>query len=120
MDIKEFLKNQIIYISGPISKDPNAKARFEKVQNHLEKVWTVINPFEIPGTKELDDRKATWEDYMKKDIAELVKVDFIYMLRGWRRSRGARIERKIAKALKIPILYQTKKQDKKTKQEEHK
>lgn len=109
MDIKDLLKSKKIYISGPITGDPNAKARFAKVQNHLEKVWTVINPFEIPGTKELDDRKATWEDYMKKDIAELVKADFIYMLKGWRRSRGARIERKIAKALKIGILYERKK-----------
>ena len=113
MDTNQLRENYTIYISGPITGDPNAKERFAKAQEHLEKVWTVINPFEIPGTKEIDAAGGLWEEYMKKDIAALVEADFIYMLHGWRRSRGARLERKIAKALKIGVLYEPRQTAKK-------
>ena len=100
-----------IYISGPITKDPNAKERFYKTQKRLEN-WCmvdVINVFNIPRHKELEENGGQWLDYMKIDIAELTKADFIYMLYGWRKSRGAKIERKIAKMLNIPVMYETRK-----------
>lgn len=98
-----------IYLSGPISKDPNAKAKFERVQKQLQKGWhdiEVINPFEVGAELEAEGRQVSWEEYMKVDLKAILSADLVLMLTGWRRSRGARLERRIAKAVRIPIAYQ--------------
>jgi hypothetical protein len=43
---------------------------------------------------------------MRNDIKHLINCDDIYMLRGWWRSKGARLERHIAKVLGLGIVYQ--------------
>jgi hypothetical protein len=110
-ELRQELKNKSrkikIYISGPITGDPNAKAKFDKAQKKLAApALEIINPFEIAEREGLDARGATWEEYMSADIRELVTADFIYMLPGWKQSRGARIERKLAKILKIGVIYE--------------
>lgn len=40
-----------------------------------------------------------WRDYMKEDIVLMMGCDVIFLLKGWRRSKGARLERLIAKVL---------------------
>lgn len=42
----------------------------------------------------------------RQDIKELIFCNSIYMLRGWWRSKGARLERHIAKVLGMKIIYQ--------------
>jgi hypothetical protein len=58
------------------------------------KGWHVENPAEINP-----DPKAQWIDCMRADIPRLVTCDAIYLLPGWRLSRGARIEAHIAREL---------------------
>lgn len=43
---------------------------------------------------------------MKEDICRLTLCDSIFMLKGWWRSKGARLERHIAKVLGMKIIYQ--------------
>jgi hypothetical protein len=91
-----------IYISGAITGDSNYKAKFEKAKKDLETSgYRAVNPaeFELP-------EGATWEDYMKQDLALLLKCDGIYMLKDWRQSRGARIEQFLAKELKMQVQYE--------------
>jgi hypothetical protein len=93
-----------VYISGPISKRGEEKAR-----PHFKEVQTLIeggdgdrfayNPMDF---KERD----CWEDYMRDGIAALVDSDAIVMLNGWQDSRGACLERTIAFELNIPIYYE--------------
>lgn len=95
-----------IYISGPISGLP-----FETVYNNftnaevqlLGQGYEVINPLNngLPTT-------ATWEEHMRADLKLLLDCDAIYMLEGWEKSRGARIEYALAVDLKMDIQYQFK------------
>lgn len=48
----------------------------------------------------------TYAQYMINDIHELIFCSHIYMLRGWKRSKGARLEHHIAKVLGMKIIYQ--------------
>lgn len=95
-----------IYISGPISGLP-----LETVCNNftnaevelLEQGYEPVNPFNngLPTT-------ATWEEHMRADLKLLLDCDAIYMLEGWEKSRGARIEYALAVDLKMDIQYQFK------------
>ena len=91
-----------IYISGAITGDSNYKEKFEKAKKDLEaRGYHVINPaeFDLP-------EGATWEDYMKQDLALLLKCDGIYMLKDWKQSRGAKLEHDLAEILGLQIQYE--------------
>ena len=93
-----------VYISGPITHDKNYKKKFEYAEALL-KIYGIEEVFN-PAKVNLPDN-TTWEEYMKHDLNELLKCDGIYMLKGWRRSKGARLEYKIAKALGLKIAYKS-------------
>lgn len=90
-----------IYISGKVSGTTDFYMRFEEAENYLIKLGYVpINPVRnAPYGKE-------WEYYMRNDIIKLMCCDSIYMLKGWRFSRGARLEHHIAKKLGFKIIYE--------------
>lgn len=91
-----------VYISGAITGDSNYKEKFQKAKKDLEaNGYRAVNPaeFELP-------EGATWEDYMKQDLALLLNCDGIYMLKDWKQSRGARIEQFLAQELHLQILYE--------------
>jgi hypothetical protein len=92
--------NQVVYISGGMTgiKDHNIP-EFNRVAEILKgKGYEVINPAEFGFSDEF-----TWEDYMKRDIGELVKADIVATLNGWENSRGARLEVFIARELGIEV-----------------
>jgi hypothetical protein len=74
----------------------NAAARYLRQHN-----YSVANP----ATKGIIDG-WTWTDYLKTDLQQLLRCDSIYMLRGWRKSKGARLEYYVAKALGYTILFE--------------
>lgn len=91
-----------IYISGPISGLPleTVYNNFTNAEvNLLEKGYKVVNPFNngLPTT-------ATWEEHMRADLKLLLDCDAIYMLEGWEKSRGARIEYALAVDLKMVVI----------------
>ena len=90
-----------IYISGKVTGLKDYYARFEKAENDLIKMgYSPINPVKnAPYGK-------SWEYYMRTDIVKLMCCDSIYMLKGWRSSKGARLERYIAKILGFKIIYE--------------
>lgn len=91
-----------IYISGKITglqKDEYLE-NFKQAQVYLESLGhQVINPCEL-NTEGCE----CWEDFMICDIKELFKCKAIYMLDNWKDSKGARVERAIAKELGLCIL----------------
>lgn len=98
-------KEETVYISGAITGLPKAKyeKHFEEAENFLEeKGFIAINPLKINHHE--DTREWTWEDYMKADIAVLLKCKYIYLLPNWKKSKGAKFERLIAKTLDILCL----------------
>jgi len=89
-----------VYISGPISGRPNGnREAFSLAADHLrEHGYEPVNPHDLnPGG-------GTWEECMRRDIAELVKCDAIALLPGWWSSRGALIEIQIAHVLGIQVV----------------
>ena len=95
--------NTKIYLSGGITKVPNFRHVFKMAEIELKNWgWEVFNPCEFT----IKISNPSWYDYMKHDIQYLCKCDSIYMLKGWWKSKGARIEWLLAKVLKIHILYQ--------------
>lgn len=78
-----------VYISGPMTgiQDHNRDAFLFAEQWLLLLGYDVVNPWRLGEVK-------GWGrfDYMRRDLAALAGCDGIYMLPGWLRSRGARVE----------------------------
>lgn len=100
-----------VYISGPITGIENWQDSFlaaEKELLELSRAFFVVNPVSI--AKEVEELFAKFEktpdytDYMRKDIKELSSCSAICMLPGWKRSKGARLEYRIAKILNMQVL----------------
>lgn len=99
------MKGKKIYISGGISgiAEEVYKKRFQDAEDMLVKQgYEVVNPCKIDPIV----KNPQWEDYMKADIIELCRCDAIYVLEGWKLSRGARVEVNIALTLKLTMNYQ--------------
>ena len=89
-----------VYISGSITKDPDYRAHFARTEEKLRRQRLyVFNPAKFDP-----DPNKTWIDYMRHDIRVLVNCEAIYLLKGWRKSKGARLDYRIAKALGLIIM----------------
>lgn len=76
-----------VYISGPITGTKDYVMRFAEAEAKLEKMgFSVFNPARVNA--ELPENLGH-EEYMEISMAMLGMCDGIYMLNGWRDSRGA-------------------------------
>lgn len=89
-----------VYISGPITHNKNYETDFKRAEKRLRHLgFLTANPTQLgPG--------HSWGYYMKHDIKMLLDCDAVYMLKGWRFSRGAKLEYRIAKALGLRIAHE--------------
>lgn len=79
-----------IYISGPITHDPDYLQRFIDVQHGLtEKGYAVINPALIGAN--LPD-ETSYSEFMQLSYTLLDMSEAVLMLDGWKESNGARLE----------------------------
>jgi hypothetical protein len=102
--MKGTIENKKVYISGPIAGyDLHERWHtFEITQNTLEYAGaTTFNP--MKNGLSVD---APRNEHLKKDIAELVTCDFIYLLNGWEKSEGCRVELDVALACGIKVLIE--------------
>lgn len=100
-----------IYLSGAITgREAEAKKEFAEAEKRLKQAikksyakngTEVINPFKILKL----NKKHKHEDYLKADIKVLVDCVALINIKnkGWEKSKGAKLERHIARALKIDI-----------------
>lgn len=97
-----------IYISGKISGvDPKlSEQNFSRAEEKLKKLgFKVVNPMTLEHNHD-----KSWESFMREDIKALMSCDAIYMLNGWKESRGACVELYLAKGLGFDV-YQEEKND---------
>ena len=47
---------------------------------------------------------GTWQGYMRMSLRQIAACDCLYMLPGWRSSRGARIEHGLALDLDLEVV----------------
>lgn len=91
-----------VYISGPVTGTTDYPARFAQAAAFLRNHgYEVINPVAIMAPM---PESTTWEGYMAVSLSLLTQADAIYSLRGWRDSKGAVVERKMAEALGVEVL----------------
>lgn len=92
-------KIRTVYLSGPITNDPNYFEKFrEAEEDFLNKGFDVFNPTNIP--KSLD-----YEDQMDICLKVLEKCDAVFMMAEWRESNGARREYQLAKELGKMVFF---------------
>lgn len=89
------------YIAGPMTgiEALNFPAFHAEAARLRALGYEVVNPAEINV-----DPNEGWAACLKRDIAQLVTCDGIALLPGWQRSRGAKLEWFIAKALDMLIV----------------
>jgi hypothetical protein len=112
-----------IYLSGPMSgiKNYNALAFYHAESALRVYGWgdDIINPIALddhdPYTEE--NKTGVWKTqhrnrYLRRDIMLLAdpqqNITHIYMLQGWEKSRGARLEKKIAEELGLYVVFEKK------------
>ena len=106
----------IIYIAGPMRGyfDNNFPAFFtaEKKWAKNPLVQLVINPARLDeedgfsSEELLNPTRKQLREFMQRDLNALLKCDAIYMLRGWERSDGAKVEHALAIYLGLLVFYE--------------
>lgn len=89
-----------VYVAGPMSGLPGLNyAEFNQAAAYLRELgYHVENPAENPVPA-----CGSWTGYMRMAIAQLVQCDEIHMLRGWKESKGAKLEHEIAQQLGLLV-----------------
>lgn len=85
-----------VYVSGPMSGYPDFNyPAFEEAADRLRALGhEPVSPHTI-GQHD----GWTWDDYMREAIAMQATCRGVYLLPGWRNSRGATVEYYVAQAL---------------------
>lgn len=91
-----------IYISGPITgHEKTAYQHFEDAERAVIAYGhQAVNPMKLNHSH----HNGAWEEYMKVDLAELLKCDAMLLLHGWSRSKGSILELRVATALGIRLI----------------
>ena len=91
-----------VYIAGKITDDPNYREKFAKAEEELRDMGyeLIMNPAILP-------EGFTWEQYMSITLEMLGCCDTIYLLSDWRTSRGAVLEKNMAEAKGMTLIFQT-------------
>ena len=87
-----------VYIAGKVTGDPNYREKFLEEENRLfSHGFEPVNPAALlaPNTQ--------WEKAMRTVIREMLLCDGISLLPDWRKSKGARIEARLARKLGIDV-----------------
>lgn len=96
-----------VYLSGPITGMPNLNIdEFQKYEDKFKNLnFEVINPHKLHTEEET--KSFTWSQFMKQDIKFMVECDFVAVLNGWEKSKGANLEVYIARNIDMPIIDAT-------------
>lgn len=91
----------ITYLSGPMTGLPNFNRQaFKSAERRLKRRFTVLNPSDI-----IISPQGEYGDYLREALKMLLSAEAIYMLPGWRASKGATVEHDVARAVGMKVMY---------------
>ena len=97
-------KGKIVYLSGKISGNENYKKDFAVAEVYLRQLgYIVVNPAQLD---EISTEKLTYEQYMRICYKLIDISDIVFMVSGWKDSKGANAELTYAKSLGKKVMYQ--------------
>ena len=105
-EARKKLKAPAIYISGPMTGLPNLNTEaFNHAEEKLRRAgWSDIrNPARL-AVNEYENLPRSL--YLRSDLRQLLDCQAILLLRGWERSKGARLEALIADEVGIRRVYE--------------
>lgn len=102
---------EVLYLSGKITDETKRKEQ-QNLDRFVDKGveltdlgYSVILPGE--NFQRVGERANwTYKQYLRHDLTLLNKADTIYMMQGWKASRGARIEHRMSKFWHKGIIYE--------------
>lgn len=96
----------LLYLSGPITDRPKHREEFADAASWMRNCsYSTINPLEVPPIiipSALHEEK--WTQFMRGDIAAMMRAEGIALLDGHENSRGSHLEKRIAFELGIPMM----------------
>jgi len=100
-----------IYLSGPISNTDDFRENFAAAEWLLTSNFNeIVNPLNVQAceSKACEPKRGhehSWECNLKHDILAMLGCDTIFMLPGWERSHGARLELNVATACGLSVRF---------------
>jgi hypothetical protein len=88
-----------ICISGKITGDPYYAVKFKSAEYPLTKAgYLAVNPcLAVPANCE------SWTEAMRLALREMLVCDGVALLPDWKKSKGAKIEERLAREVGIPV-----------------
>ena len=94
---KEEISTHKVYLSGAITSDPDYKTHFKSAAKKLTSLgYAVFDPTTISAD--------TYEDYLRRGLAELLVCNYIYYVNDVTTSKGVLVEKIVAESCGIREL----------------
>lgn len=91
----------VVYVVGSISNDPNYKEKFQEAYNYLKSLGytKIIIPTCVPDT-------LPYSRYAPISIGFVQASDIVYVLKDWKKSKGAKAEVAYAEMSGRAVFYE--------------
>ena len=93
-----------IYLSGPMTGYPELNfPAFDAMRDRLlSQGHEVVSPADLERNRNV----VGYNNQLRDDIAHLVFCEAIFLLKGWEKSYGAKLEKFIAESLHFQVIYE--------------
>lgn len=91
---------QTVYVSGPMTGLPD----FNRPAFHVEAARLRALGYQVESPAE-NTGGGSWLGYMRLALVQVAICDWLYMLPGWERSKGAEIEHRLALDIGLAVFY---------------